>query len=299
MELRHLRYFVAVAEELSFTRAAERLHMAQPPLSTQIRALEDELGVALFVREKRRVYLTQAGIQTLDRARAVLDGAQGVQAAARSAAEGLIATLSVGYTASSMFTARVPMAIRAFRSANPNVALALNEMTSLDQVYAVNDRSLDVGILRKPEIAIPRGVSVERWHQTPLVAAIPLDHPLAGQDGLRISDLRDEPLITYPRNAGIGLYWRVQELCAKAGYRPRLIREARDPSVMIGLVAAGVGIAIVPQDTRCIQLNGVSYQRILGKDAVSTLYLAFRPENAGPHLKRLLSALRARPSGTQ
>ncbi len=295
MELRHLRYFIAVAEELSFTRAAERLHIAQPPLSTQIRALEEELGTPLFIREKRKVFLTQAGIQMLDRARAVLSAVQDVHSAARSAAEGIIATLNLGYTASSMFTMRVPRAVRAFRVANPASALQLSEMTSADQIYALDDRTLDVGILRHPDIAIPSGVLVERWHQAPLVAALPSDHPLAGQDAIRIADLRDTPLITYPRDSGIGLYWRVLELCVKAGFRPRVMREARDPSVMIGLVSAGVGFAVVPQDTQCIRLDNVSYVRILGKDAVSTLYLAFRSGSADPHTRRLLAALRAKP----
>lgn len=297
MDLRHLRYFIAVAEELNFTRAAERLHMAQPPLSTQIRALEDELGAALFVRDKRRVFLTPAGQELLARARQILDATVQAKAATRGAANGVTGRLALAYTASAMFTARLPAAIRRFAAAQPRVELALHEMASLDQLYALHERSLDVGLLRKPDVVPPDGVAIEPWYHAPLVAALPADHALARRDGIRIKDLRDEPLITYPRDAGIGLYWPVLKLCANAGFRPHIVREAREPSVMIGLVSAGVGIAIVPSDTQCIRLEGVAYQRIIGKDAISTLYLAHRSADDSEHVRRLLAALRSKAAG--
>ena len=294
MDLRHLRYFVAVAEELNFTRAAERLHMAQPPLSTQIRALEEEIGAQLFVRDKRRVFLTPAGQELLERARTILQATLHAKTAARHAAEGVIGRLALAYTASSMFTERLPGAIRRFVGAHPHVELTLHEMASLDQLYALHERTLDVGILRKPDVSPPDGVSIESWYRTPLVAAMPKDHPLARGAGIRIKDLRDEPLITYPRDAGIGLYWPIMQLCADAGFRPHIVREAREPSVMIGLVSAGIGIALVPSDTQCIRLAGVAYQRITNKDAVSTLYLAHRPGTSNDHVRRLLATLRSK-----
>jgi DNA-binding transcriptional LysR family regulator len=294
MDIRQLRYFIAVAEELNFTRAAERLHMAQPPLSTQIRSLEDEIGAQLFIRDKRRVFLTPAGQELLGRARAVLEAAVQAKTAALHAAQGVIGRLALGYTASSMFTERLPGAIRRYIGAHPHVDLSLREMASLDQLYALHQRELDVGILRKPDVSPPDGVTIEPWYRAPLVAAIPKDHALAGAAGIRIKDLRDEPLITYPRDAGIGLYWPVIQLCANAGFRPHIVREAREPSVMIGLVSAGIGIALVPHDTQCIRLEGVAYQRILNADAVSTLYLAHRAADANEHVKGLLAVLRAR-----
>ena len=297
MHLRHLRYFVAVAEELNFTRAAERLHIAQPPLSTQIRGLEEELGAALFVRDKRRVFLTQAGRELLDRARAMLAAAEDAKAAVRSAHAGAIGRLALGHTASAMFTARLPAVIRRFRAAHPQLALALHETTSLDQLDALHRRTLDVGILRKTEVAPPDGVVIEPWYRAPLVAAIPRDHALAQGASIAIADLRDEPLLTYPRDAGIGLYWPVLQLCARAGFRPQIVREAREPSVMIGLVSAGIGIAIVPFDTQCICLEGVSYQRIRTPEAVSTLYLAHREGDLGAPVRQLLAALRAQTRG--
>jgi len=293
LELRHLRYFVAVAEELNFTRAAERLHIAQPPLSTQIRLLEEELGAQLFEREKRRVYLTQAGREMLDRARAILAAAEQAKDAVRRTANGETGELRLGYAASAMFTEVLPGAIRNFQKRHPRIRLHLLEVPSIDQLYALHNRELDVGILRRPDTAIPAGVHLEDWYEAPLVAALPKAHRLAALDELRITDLKDEPLILFPRQSGIGLYWRVVDLCVKAKFRPRIARETRDYAVMIGLVSAGVGIALVPSDTQCIGLEGVTYRPVQGKDAVSAIEIAYRPDHGDEHLAHLLDELRA------
>jgi len=292
MELRHLRYFVAVAEELNFTRAAQRLYIAQPPLSMQIRALEEELKVQLFERDKRRVFLTQAGRHFLERARPILQAVELAKGEARSAASGEVGRIALGYTASSMLSLTLPSALREFQHAHPFVPVSLREMTSLDQLDAVHSRSLDIGILRKPDVLVPAGVVIEEWYQSPLIAAVPRSNEL-GKAPIRIRDLRDQPLILYPRDAGIGLYWKVQDLCAKAGFRPNMVQEARDASTIVGLVAAGVGIAIVPSDTACIGLEGVVYQRLLDKDAVSTLHLAYRESDEVRYVRLLLEGLRA------
>ena len=293
MELRHLRYFVAVAEELNFTRAAERLHIAQPPLSTQIRLLEEEIGAQLFERDKRRVFLTQAGREMLGRARAILGAAEEAKKATRRAASGETGELHLGYAASAMFTELLPAVIRSFQKRFPAIQLHLHEMPSIDQLYAVYNRELDVGIVRRPDVATPAGVRIEEWYRAPLVAAIPKRHPLAKLESLRIADLKDQPLILFPRDSGIGLYWRVIELCVKAKFRPRITRETRDYATMIGLVSAGVGIAVVPSDTQCIRLEGVTYRPVQGKDAISALHLAFRPDHRDEHAQNLLAELRA------
>lgn len=292
MELRHFRYFVAVAEELNFTRAAERLHMAQPPLSTQIRLLEEDLGAQLFVREKRRVYLTQAGRDLLVRARGILAAADDARLAVRRAARGESGELHLGYTASAMFTEVLPGAIRRFKKRMPHIQLHLHEMSSMDQLYAIHHRELDVGIVRQPATAAPPGVQFEEWYEAPLVAAMSKSHALAERKTLAVGDLKDEPLIVFPRDSGIGLHWRVVELCTKAGFRPRIAHETRDYAVMIGLVAAGVGIAVVPTDTRCIGLEGVTYRPLAGKDAVSSLKLAFRSDDSDDAERTLLTELR-------
>jgi DNA-binding transcriptional LysR family regulator len=293
MELRHLRYFVAVAEELNFTRAAERLYIAQPPLSTQIRGLEEELGVQLLERDKRHVFLTQAGRHFLDHARTILASVQSAKDEVKSAAAGEIGKLSIGFTASSVLTAALPAAIRKYRSTYPNVMLIMKEMPSMHQLDAIHHRTLDFGVLRKPNAGVPTGVTIEEWYSAPLVAALPEQHVLTQGKGIYIKDLKDVPLIVYPRDSGIGLYWKVLDLCSRSGFRPAVMQEARDASTMIGLVSSGFGVAIVPSDTQCIQLPGVLYSKILDKDAMSSLYLGYRDADANPHLETFLRILRS------
>jgi DNA-binding transcriptional LysR family regulator len=295
MEIRRLRYFVAVAEELSFTRAAERLHIAQPPLSIQIRALEQEIGARLFDRDQRHVFLTQAGKHLLDRAKGILASVESAKAEVRCAALGEVGSLHLGYASSAMFTSSLTSAIKQFQAGYPHVLLTLHEMTSLDQLNGLNYRTLDAGILRKSDASVPSGILVEEWYRAPLVAAMANDHPLTKRRVIRIGDLRDQPLIMYPRESGIGLYWQVLRLCSSAGFRPQIVREVQELTTIIGLVDAGVGIAVVPADTRSIHLDGVTYVPLRDKDAFSTLYLAYRERDRNAHLRGLLSKLRGRP----
>jgi DNA-binding transcriptional LysR family regulator len=273
VEIRRLRYFVAVAEELSFTRAAARLHIAQPPLSIQIRALEQEVGARLFDRDQRHVFLTQAGKHLLIRAREILAAVEGAKAEVKRAELGEVGALHLGYAASAMFTSLLTTAIKEFQAAWPHVLLTLHEMTSLDQLNGLHYRTLDAGIVRKSDVAVPAGIVVEEWYRAPLVAAMTNDHPLARKRVISIRDLR---------------------LCSAAGFRPQIVREVQELSTIIGLVDAGVGIAIVPADTRSIHLDGVAYVSLRDKNAFSTLYLAFRERDGNAHLGGLLSKLRQR-----
>src|SRR5258708_28409811 len=298
MELRRLRYFVAVAEELSCTRAAERLHIAKPPLSIQIKALEQQVGAQLFDRDQRHVFLTQAGKHLLDRARGILASVEAAKAEVRCADLGEVGLLHLGYASSAMFTSSLTWAIKQFQIGFPHVLLTLHEMTSLDQLNGLHYRTLDAGILRKSDVTAPSGILVEEWYRAPLVAAMANDHPLAKKRTIRISDLRDQPLIMYPRESGIGLYWQVLRLCAGAGFRPQIAREVQELTTIIALLDAGVRIAIVPPDTRTIHLDGVAYVPLRDREAFSTLYLAFRERDRNAPLRRLLSKLRGRPEGS-
>ncbi|HWJ34433.1 MAG TPA: LysR family transcriptional regulator [Steroidobacteraceae bacterium] len=294
MKLQQIRYFIAVADELGFSKAAHKLHVAQPALSVQIKALEEELGVRLFERDKHHVFLTQAGKRFQQHARTILAMAETAKIEARCAAAGEIGTIDFGFTASAMFTSVLPHVIREFRKRYPQVMLTLHELTSLEQLHGLLERKLDAGVLRRPDISTPVGLRISEWYRTPLVVAIHEDHPLVRRQTLAIADLKGEPFIMYPREAGTGIYWQVMELCTKAGFRPRVAREALESSTLIGLVAAGVGIAIVPADMNCIRFEGVEYKRVTDAEAYSTLYLACREADPSEHLRALLKMLNQR-----
>ena len=285
MKLRQLQFFSAVAEELSFSRAALKLHVAQPSLSVQIKALEEEVGARLFERDKRHVSLTPAGRRFRGRIAELLALVDSAKADARATEQGLQGTIDVGYTALSMFSTALPYAIRQYRQSAPNVVISLREMPSLEQLHELGERRLDVGVLRKVDVVAPKGIAVVEWYRTPLVAAIQKDHPLANRETLSLVELKNDAFIMYPRRAGTGIYWQVLDLCSAAGFRPRTVREVLESSTMIGLVAAGVGIAIVPADMNCIQFSGVAFRRLSDPGAHTTLYLARRVGERSEHLR--------------
>src|ERR1700719_1637062 len=287
MKFRQLQFFLAVAEELSFSRAALKLQVAQPSLSTQIKSLEDELGARLFERDKRHVSLTPAGRRFQSRVAPVLSLADSAKTEARSTERGQLGTIDLGYTAMSMFSTALPHAIRRFRRQEPNVVITLRELTSLEQLHELGERTLDVGVLRKVELSAPKGIRIVEWYRTPLVAAIPKDHPRAASTALALADLKSEAFIMYPRRAGTGIYWQVMDLCTAAGFRPRVVREVLESSTIIGLVAAGVGIAVVPMDMNCIRFSGVTYKRLADAGAYTTLHLAQRADDRSEHLRSL------------
>ena len=292
MKLRQLQFFIAVAEELSFSRAAIKLHVAQPSLSTQIKVLEDEVGARLFERDKRHVSLTPAGRRFQNRVATLLSLADSAKTEARSTERGQLGTIDLGYTAMSMFSTALPHAIRRFRRHEPNVVVTLRELTSLEQLHELGERTLDVGVLRKVDVSAPKGISIIEWYRTPLVVAMPKDHPRAASTSLSLEDLRSEAFIMYPRRAGTGIYWQVMDLCTTAGFRPRVVREVLESSTIIGLVAAGVGIAIVPADMNSIQFSGVVYRRITDAGAYTALHLAQREGDRNEHLRRLYKVLK-------
>lgn len=276
MELRHLRYFVAVAEERHFGRAAERLRMAQPPLSQQIQALEAELGTRLFDRNRRKVELTAAGAALLPEARDILARAGDLGRLARAAADGEAGLLDIAFTGSVPFTEIMPRILRAFRHRHPDVRVSLREMSTGSQIEAVAEGRLDIGFARPADSNLPPGVEARRILREPLVLALPSDHPLAGRSELAMAEVAGEGLVMNPRHIGTGLYDKISQLCLAAGFAPRIAVEAHQMSTMIRLVGAGLGLAVVPQTMCRVGFDGIAYAAILDPDAFIDLLLIHR-----------------------
>lgn len=282
MELRHLRYFVAVAEELHFGRAAELLRISQPPLSQQIQALEAELGVRLFDRTNRRVSLTDAGRLFLEETRRTLAQVDKSVDVVRRANQGELGELQVGFTSSAPFTSILPRAILAFREAFPAVHLALQEMTSKQVVEAVQDETLQVGMIRP--FALPAGLQTTELFSEPLVALMHAGHPLASdrEEGIWLAELAAEPFVFFPRSYGTGLYDQLLNLARQAGFNPRIAQEANEALTIIGLVAAGLGVSVLPASFQRIRIDGVAFRTLLDKDATTAVWLVKRRQEQSP-----------------
>ncbi|HYM72145.1 MAG TPA: LysR family transcriptional regulator [Stellaceae bacterium] len=262
MELRHLRYFVAVAEEGHVTRAAERLGIQQPPLSQQIRALEAELDAQLFHRKPRGVDLTPAGRVFFEEAKAILARASEAAAATRRAARGEAGRVGLGFTSSASFHPFVPRAIRAFREAYPLVAFALEESGTVELVEALRAEQIDAAFIRSPVGAIA-GVAVHPVLDEPMVVALPSGHRLAGPPGaVRLGALADETFILYRRPVGPGLHDAIIAACDRAGFSPNIGQEAPRMLSTLSLVAAGLGVSLVPASMSRLEAEGVAYRRL-------------------------------------
>lgn len=282
MELRHLRYFIAVAEELHFGRAAEQLGISQPPLSQQIQAMEEELGVRLFERTNRRVALSEVGRLFLPEARQVLAQLEQAVAVARRAQRGELGELKVGFTSSAPFTSTIPRAIRAFRQACPEVHLDLRELSSRGVAEAVHEGRLQVGVLR-PLAPLPEELVALELFAEPLVVVLPVGHPLAGgADGVRLAELGEEPFVFFPRSYGTGLYDQVIALTRQAGFSPRIAQEASEAMTIIGLVSAGLGVSILPASFRRTRVDGVVYRTLSDPEATTAVWLVRRQNEGSP-----------------
>ncbi len=262
MELRQLRYFVAVAEELHFRRAAERLHISQPPLSQQIRALEEELGFALLVRTRRRVELTPAGAAFLRDARSILSELDGAVAGARRIDAGQTGRLRINFVGSALFSI-VPGTVERFRRSRPGVALELRERATVDQLRAVRAGLADVGLVRPP-IEEDDSFRVQTVLRERTLAALPAAHPLAALRRVPLRRLAAEPLVLFPRDQAPGFHDLLIDSLAGAGSAPRVIQYAPEMLTIIGLVAAGTGVSLVPASVARLALDGVAYRPVTG-----------------------------------
>lgn len=285
MELRHLRYFIAVAEELHFGRAAQVLGISQPPLSQQIQALEEELGARLFERTNRRVALSEAGRLFLDEARQVLAQVDKAADVARRAQLGELGEMKIGFTSSAPFNSSIPQAIFAFRQAFPAVHLNLLEMSSRDVAEALVEESIEIGVMRPFPLADSL-VAVELFRE-PLVAVIQAEHPLAegSENGLYIGALADEPFVFFPRSYGSGLYAQLLSLARQAGFSPHIAQEAGEAMTIIGLVSAGLGVSVLPASFQHMRIKGVVYRPLLDADSSTAVWLVQRKGNLSPMAK--------------
>jgi DNA-binding transcriptional LysR family regulator len=291
MELRHLRYFRAVAEELHFGRAAERLHIAQPPLSQQIRQLEREIGVNLLTRSTRKVELTPAGEAYLERVIGVLDAVDDAGNQARRIATGVEGHLAIGCVGSATYSV-LPQLVRALRDEVPHLEVSIRgEMLAPAQLVALLAGDIDIALLRPP-VDNP-AVRCEVLRRDRLIAALPADHPLASHNQVRIGDLRDEDFIVHSGQGRSVMSGVLAAACADAGFSPRIRHEAAETSTLVTLVAAGLGVAVVPAPTADLDVAGVTYRLLEPSSFGVDLIAAHLVDAKSPTIGRVLGVLRS------
>ncbi|HEV8237676.1 MAG TPA: LysR substrate-binding domain-containing protein [Gemmatimonadaceae bacterium] len=293
MELRHLRYFVAVAEELHFGRAAERLNIAQPPLSRQIRDLERELGTPLFERGPRGAELTPAGRAFLPEARLTLAQAERAQRTAQRAAQGETGRLRVGFVDAATNSGILPDVLGFFRMHLPAIGLSLFEMDPIQQAEALRDGRIDLGILQSPPADAERWLRVESVHAEPLVAALTRGHKLLTRTRLSLADFADEPFILFPRHVAPTLYDDIMARCRSARFTPRVVQEASGWHTVISLVSAGVGLAFVPQSLAESRQSGVVFRPVRDLRVEMGLWTVWKRGETSPVRQRFVTALKS------
>lgn len=272
IELRHLRYFVAVAEELHFGRAAARLNISQPPLSQQIQILEQQIGARLFARTNRSVSMTAAGKQFLADARQIL--MQVEEAAARAARlhHGETGELRIGFTSSAPFIQAVSDTLSRFRRQYPDVHLQTRESNTREQIAPLNEGALDLGLMRKTQL--PDTLDWQVILREPLLAMVPRDHRLAQCDAVTLAELVQEPLVFFDPRVGTGLYDDILGLLRPYG-APIITQEVGEAMTIIGLVSAGLGVSILPASFKKVQLNEMRWLPIADEEAVSEMWLVW------------------------
>lgn len=278
-----------MAEELSYSRAAARIHVSQPSLSRQVAALEAEIGVALLDRDKHRVSLTAAGRAYLERARELLVGLDQAADLARRSAKGQVGRLALGFGGSAAYTL-MPAVLRRFRARYPEVEVTLQQLPLTAQLDALREGRVDVGFLLLP-VDDP-SVRTERLMRDRMVAAVPSDHALARRRDVALRSLSDEAFVAFPREGGLGYRDRMVELCLKAGFTPRIVREAAPLESIVGFVASGAGIALLPAMARRLRVADVIYVPVTERFAFMDFALAWRPDAKMPAIDAFLATSR-------
>jgi DNA-binding transcriptional LysR family regulator len=287
MELRHLRYFVAVAEERNFTRAAERLHIAQPPLSRQMQQLEETLGVDLIEKGTRPLRLTEAGQFFLAHARPLLDQVRDLKSMTQRVGK-LERTLSAGFVASTLY-GLLPDIIRRYRERHPGVDVTLHEMTTVEQIKALKEGRIDVGFGRiKSEDPSIRRILLREER---MVVALSPGHRLIDRESVRLMDLIHEPLLVYPKAPRPSFADQVLAAFNQTNLMPDHVTEVRELQIAMGLVAAGQGVSIVPESVEGMHHRNVVYRKLEDKHAFSPILFSVRYMDRSPELQDMLGAV--------
>nr|WP_263323142.1 LysR substrate-binding domain-containing protein [Neobacillus sp. Marseille-Q6967] len=282
MELRHIRYFVALAEELNFRRASERLHIAQPPLSRQIQQLEEEVGVRLFYRTNRRVELTHAGKAFLEKAYQMLDLVEEACDTARMSARAEHGKLVIGFTGTGE---NILPIVQKYRAMYPSVNLDLQLMGTTAQIHALHGKKIDVGLLTPPVNS--EQLNVKNYMHVPIQAMLPEKHPLAMKGGpISITDLANESFVITPRVIGPGFYDVVTKICHQAGFSPKITVETHDIQTVISLVSMGMGVSL---SAKChTQNTGVVFRELVDTSTTLDLAVAYRHDEKSEVLHSFL-----------
>ncbi|MEU7581477.1 LysR family transcriptional regulator [Streptomyces sp. NPDC041068] len=289
LPLPQLHAFVVLAEELHFGRAAARLGIAQPPLSQQIRRLEEKVGHLLFHRAPGTVTLTAAGRELLPAAQRVLTGLADGLTAARAVGSGRAGRLRIGFAASLALTV-LPGLLRTYRHQFPDVQLDIHEMTTAPQLAALREQSIDVGLVREPP-ADDSELRFETVLTERFVAVLPSAHPLTTQRTVRVEQLADESFVLLPRAVGPRLYDQISGLCSSAGFTLRVAQHAVEWQTVCGLVGAGLGVSLAPASIRRIRLHGVAFREIRPDTARTRVAVAWRANDPDPLVANLLAAV--------
>jgi DNA-binding transcriptional LysR family regulator len=288
VELRHIRYFLAVAEERHFTKAAAKVGIGQPPLSQQIKDLEREVGAALFHRLAHGAELTEAGKAFWAGVKEMPLIAERATMAARRAARGETGSLHVGFTASAAYNVVVPSAIRAFRRAYPDIYLALEEANTTRLVTGLREGTLDAVFLR-PGAPGSEELQLRRLSEEPMVVALPKRHPAAACEEIDLVILKDDQFLLFPREIGPTLYDTLIEACRNAGFEPIIGQFAPQIASIVNLVAAELGVSIVPASMTQVRVMGVAYRQIAGRSPTTRLALAYRRGETSPAVRNFIA----------
>jgi DNA-binding transcriptional LysR family regulator len=293
MELRHLRYFVAVAEKLHFSRAAEELNISTPTLSHQIQALERMLGAQLLSRRKKSaVLLTQTGKRFLEEARATLRQAENAELVGKRAARGDIGSIAIGYILSASSIGLLPELIGIFQKENPNVSMQLVRMETFPQMKALVDGVLDIGFIRAPQ-RYPTELTGFVVDRHPYCVAIPENHPLARRKQITLAMLAQEEFVAGPVEMEVG-FWGNLGAVAKPGQSLRIVQRTPDIFSLLTFVAAGVGLGIISAPMQSVVIPGIVYRKISGALQEAEIAVAYRKRENAPVVKSFIHRLRAR-----